>query len=169
MGENENVLKGAQQSCGFLYSQHPSLLRCLRVGFTAAAFLLPLHLAQDLQDMSAVLVSNYEMTVGAMMEMNDLGIRIPEEVSVIGFDNLDFARACSPRLSIVTQPTKEIAGNAAALLLKRLEENDSLGAGGPEGGRETVILKTGFAEGDSVKVLDRKREEKDHGNLSAGN
>ena len=120
-------------------------------------------------DMSAVLVSNYEMTVGAMMEMNDLGIRIPEEVSVIGFDNLDFARACSPRLSIVTQPTKEIAGNAAALLLKRLEENDSLGAGGPEGGRETVILKTGFAEGDSVKVLDRKREEKDHGNLSAGN
>ena len=53
-------------------------------------------------DMTAVFISNYEMTVGAMMEINDLGIKVPEQLSVIGFDNMDFARAVVPRLTIVT-------------------------------------------------------------------
>ena len=47
--------------------------------------------------MTAVFVTNYEMMVGAMMEINDLGIRVPDELSVIGFDNVDFARASVPK------------------------------------------------------------------------
>ena len=47
-------------------------------------------------DMTAVFVTNYEMTVGAMMEINDLGIRVPDELSVIGFDNVDFAKGIGP-------------------------------------------------------------------------
>lgn len=54
-------------------------------------------------------VSNYEMTVGAMIESNEIGIRIPEDLSVIGFDNIEFAKASNPKLSIVTQPTKKSA------------------------------------------------------------
>ena len=50
-------------------------------------------LYEDNPDMTAVFISNYEMTVGAMMEINDLGIKVPEQLSVIGFDNMDFARA----------------------------------------------------------------------------
>ena len=46
------------------------------------------------------------MTVGAMIESNEIGIRIPEDLSVIGFDNIEFAKASNPKLSIVTQPTK---------------------------------------------------------------
>lgn len=94
-------------------------------------------------DMTAVFISNYEMTLGAMIELNELGIRIPEEMSVIGFDNVEFARACIPKLSIVTQPTKELGKKAAELMLRRLEEN----------GRaefETVRLATSFVEGRSV-------------------
>lgn len=113
------------------------------------------ELMEKNKEMTAVFISNYEMTVGAMMELNDLGVSVPEELSVIGFDNEDFAKALRPRLSIVTQPSGEIARRAAALLLGRLErETASKQPGNLESERpETVTLKTGFVEGRSVKYL----------------
>ncbi len=95
-------------------------------------------------DMTAVLVSNYEMTMGAIIEANEMDVKIPERLSFIGFDNLEFARACVPRLSIVTQPTKEIGRRAAELMLKRLKEE-------PSGDAVSVKLKTGFVEGKTIK------------------
>lgn len=95
-------------------------------------------------DMTAVLVSNYEMTMGAIIEANEMDVKIPERLSFIGFDNLEFARACVPRLSIVTQPTKEIGRRAAELMLKRLKEDSS-------GNAVSVKLKTGFVEGKTIK------------------
>ena len=101
------------------------------------------ELAKRNPDMTAVFISNYEMTLGAMIELNELGVRIPEEMSVIGFDNIEFAKACIPRLSIVTQPTKELGRRAAELMLKRLEEKERTEF-------ETVRLATSFVEGRSV-------------------
>ena len=111
-------------------------------------------------DMTAVFISNYEMTVGAMMEINDLGIRVPDELSVIGFDNVDFAKASVPRLSIVTQPTAQIAQEAADTLIEKLQERDSA-VNQKEDGQDrkkttvTVTLKTGFVEGRSVKASEK--------------
>ncbi|MEQ2576697.1 LacI family DNA-binding transcriptional regulator [Mediterraneibacter faecis] len=113
-------------------------------------------LYEDNPDMTAVFISNYEMTVGAMMEINDLGIKVPEQLSVIGFDNMDFARAVVPRLTIVTQPTEEIGQAAANLLLSRLEDKDetldktSDKTSDKTETTETIWLKTGFVEGKSV-------------------
>lgn len=95
-------------------------------------------------EMTAVFVSNYEMTMGAIIEINELGIRIPEELSFIGFDNVEFAKASIPKLSIVTQPTKDIACHVAGLMLKRLEEV------GDVADCETIKLKTSFVAGKSV-------------------
>ena len=109
-------------------------------------------LYEDNPDMTAVFISNYEMTVGAMMEINDLGIKVPKQLSVIGFDNVDFARAVVPRLSIVTQPTEEIGQAAANLLLSRLEDKDETSDKTSDKieTTETIWLKTGFVEGESV-------------------
>lgn len=116
------------------------------------------QLRENNPDMTAVFISNYEMTVGAMMEINDLGIRVPDELSVIGFDNVDFAKAYAPRLSIVTQPTAKIAQEAAETLIIKLEGKDRLTEAEQQdvdGERTTVTvtLKTGFVEGRSVKIL----------------
>lgn len=97
-------------------------------------------------EMSAVFVSNYEMTLGAVIELNELGVRIPEELSIIGFDNEEFARASIPKLSIVTQPTKEIGAQAAELMLCRLEGGEN-----EESECRTVYLETSFIEGKSVR------------------
>lgn len=71
-------------------------------------------------DLTAVVVGNYNMTVGLLIGMNELGLSMPDQLSVIGFDNLEFARACQPRLTILDQPTGDIADHAAAILLQRL-------------------------------------------------
>ncbi len=123
-------------------------------------------------DMTAVFVSNYEMTVGAMMEINDMGVSVPEELSVIGFDNIDFAKAAVPRLSIVTQPTKEIAREASVVLLERLNEaGTGRSPAGAEAGDDpahearkkravkNISLKTRFMEGKSIKDLSKETVE----------
>lgn len=96
-------------------------------------------------DMTAVVVSNYEMTMGAIIEAREMELQIPERLSFIGFDNLEFARACVPRLSIVTQPTAEIGREAAGLMLQKLN-----GEAPPEMVRSRK-LQTGFVEGKTIK------------------
>ena len=95
---------------------------------------------------SAVYVTNYEMTLGAIMALNENRTRIPEELSVIGFDNLQMARIVKPTLTIVVQPMQAIGETAANLLLRRLK-GDS--AGFPAIHR----LKTELILGESVQPL----------------
>ena len=108
-------------------------------------------LVADNPDMTAVFVTNYEMTMGAVIGMNELGLKIPEQLSMIGFDNLQFARACNPKLTIVAQPTQGIAGEVAGIMLKRLE-----GAASEETEPITEKLGAEIIMGKSVRVLDEK-------------
>ena len=99
-------------------------------------------------DMTAVFVTNYEMTMGAMIGVNELGIKIPEQLSMIGFDNLQFARACNPKLTIVSQPTDGIAREVARIMLEHLEN-------GKQENEECFSekLQTEIIEGKSVSFL----------------
>ena len=104
-------------------------------------------LVQKNPDMTAVFITNYEMTMGAVIGLNELGIRIPEEISLVGFDNLPFARACNPKLTIVSQPTDKIAEAAAGIMLERLEH------AGNESGCRTEKLETTIIHGKSIAQL----------------
>lgn len=107
------------------------------------------NLVRNNKDMTAVFVANHEMTMGAVIGINELGVKIPEELSVIGFDNTEFARACKPKLTIVTQPKDEIGKHVAELILKRIEENKN------EDEIEYKILKlqTDIMEGNSIRKV----------------
>lgn len=70
---------------------------------------------------TAVFVTNYEMTLGAIMAINEKNIDIPIELSLIGYDNIQMAKIVRPPLSIVIQPMKEIGETAAEIILKRLK------------------------------------------------
>ena len=78
-------------------------------------------------DMTALFVTNYEMTMGAVITLNEEGIRVPDQISLVGFDNLEFARACNPALTIVTQPVRKIGQEAAKVMLSRLSGNGQEG------------------------------------------
>ena len=91
------------------------------------------------------------MTMGAMIGVNELGIQIPQQLSLIGFDNLQFARACNPKLTIVSQPTDGIAREVARIMLEHLEN-------GKQEGKESFSekLRTEIIEGKSVSFLNGK-------------
>ena len=74
---------------------------------------------------TAVCVTNYDMTVGAITAAHERGIALPEQVDFIGFDNLDLCRVVTPPLDIVEQPMEEMGREAARIMLERLRGSKS--------------------------------------------
>ncbi|KGJ81129.1 hypothetical protein GY21_01855 [Cryobacterium roopkundense] len=69
---------------------------------------------------TAVFVANNLMAIGALKALNDLGVRVPEDVSVISFDDLSFASLLNPPLTVIGRDEREQGRIAARLLLRRL-------------------------------------------------
>ena len=69
---------------------------------------------------TAVACANDEMASGAMIALRELGRRVPEDVSVIGFDNVDFASYLSPGLTTIDYPVQKIGSMAAHWVLERV-------------------------------------------------
>ncbi|MCR5715341.1 MAG: LacI family transcriptional regulator [Lachnospiraceae bacterium] len=99
---------------------------------------------------SAVFFSNYEITLGGIMAINELHVAFPQEISLIGFDNFMLSKVINPKLWMVNQPMETIAQQAAELMLKRLEES---GKKGEDYEPETIILPTDMVEGESIRAL----------------
>lgn len=95
---------------------------------------------------TALLCANYELTIGAIIAINEAGIKIPNELSVIGFDNLTLAQLVQPNLTIIVQPMREIAENAAKLMLDRLSN-------GKKGDTKIVELAVRMSRGKSVQKI----------------
>lgn len=96
--------------------------------------------------MTAVFVTNYEMTLGAVIAANERKVQIPKELSFIGFDNMDLSRITHPKLTLVTQPLEEIGNRAAEIMLERLTQ-PSVGV------PITLSLSTTMHYGDSVSSI----------------
>lgn len=95
------------------------------------------------RDITAVFVSNYEMTVGAVIAINETGKRIPADYSFIGFDHHDLSRVITPRLVTVNQPLYEIGRAASGCLLKQM-------AGGEQ---QNIVLPASLERGESIRNL----------------
>lgn len=80
-----------------------------------------IELLNDPETPTAVFITNYEMTIGAIIALNEKNVKIPDEISLIGFDHLEMAMIVKPSLSLVVQPMKEIGETVAQLLLRRLK------------------------------------------------
>lgn len=64
------------------------------------------------------------MTQGALLAFRSMGMSIPHDVSLIGFDDFNLATFTEPQITVVAQPVSEIGSAAAGLLLKRLAGNN---------------------------------------------
>lgn len=69
---------------------------------------------------SAVIALNDQMALGAMLALRQSGLRVPEDVSVVGMDDLPAAAFYAPPLTTVAQPVYQMGKTAAELLLRRL-------------------------------------------------
>ncbi len=70
----------------------------------------------------AVICSDDYMAIGVMRKIKELGLNIPEDVAVIGFDDIEIAAYIQPTLTTVRQPIENIGGLAAHALLKLLQD-----------------------------------------------
>lgn len=60
-------------------------------------------------DTTAIFASNYISTVGVVYLLNELNIKVPQEMSVLGFDDIMITDLYRPKLTIINQPMREIA------------------------------------------------------------
>lgn len=83
---------------------------------------------------SAVFVANNLMTLGAFRALHEAGVRIPDELALVGFDDMPWATSLNPPLTAISQPSQEIGSSAADLLLDRIAR--------PERATRHLILET---------------------------
>ncbi|MDT4980222.1 MAG: LacI family transcriptional regulator, repressor for deo operon, udp, cdd, tsx, nupC, and nupG, partial [Pseudonocardiales bacterium] len=103
-------------------------VECVELGPFAPKFEAGLQ-AADLvlaTDVTAVLAFNDLIALGVLNRLADRGVAVPDEMSVIGFDDIAFAAMCTPPLTTVFTP-KESAGRAAVELLLDWLDKKSLG------------------------------------------
>jgi len=78
-------------------------------------------LLNNQQKPTAIFALNNQIAIGVMKAVNEAGLSIPEDISLISFDDQDFFELLSPPLSAVKQPMKAIGKRAVALLFDLME------------------------------------------------
>ncbi|NLB19524.1 MAG: LacI family transcriptional regulator [Clostridium sp.] len=64
------------------------------------------------------------MAMGAMRAIADRGLKIPEDISIIGFDGIDLADYYNPKLTTICQLQDELAKSSVEILLRQIEKKD---------------------------------------------
>lgn len=75
---------------------------------------------------TALVCANDEMASGAMTYAREHGINLPEDLSIIGFDNIIFSRHIHPKLTTIDNPVLEMGHMAAKLVLKNVYQQEKL-------------------------------------------
>jgi LacI family transcriptional regulator len=82
---------------------------------------------------TAIFAANDLMAMGAMAALAEAGVGVPEEMALVGFDDIPAARLVAPPLTTIAQYPERLGARCAQLLLERLA------GGGPVGGRREVM------------------------------
>lgn len=71
----------------------------------------------------AIFCGNDGMAVGCMHAISEMGLRIPDDISVVGFDDTSLSRSSVPQLTTVKQPLVQMGRMAVDLLMRRIDSN----------------------------------------------
>lgn len=94
---------------------------------------------------TAFFADNDMIALGAMKALQEYGYRIPEDISIIGFDDLPFCEISSPRLTSLRVPKQEMGQLAVRKIIDLIKGKDTT--------RTKIQVCTEFIERDSVKKL----------------
>ncbi len=91
--------------------------------FREAAALVHTRALLDLAEPPTAIFSvNNLTTIGVVKALRERGVRMPDQMSLVGFDDLPTAELLDPPLTVVQQPTYQMGAQAAELLVRRLDE-----------------------------------------------
>jgi DNA-binding LacI/PurR family transcriptional regulator len=102
---------------------------------------------------TGVLVMSDAMAIGVLRAARELGLRVPEDLSVVGFDDIDVSQHVNPPLTTVHQPIRRKGESAVRLLLSVVERRDR--------DPEQLRLETRLIVRASTGPAPRRRQEVD--------
>ena len=95
---------------------------------------------------TAIVCFNDQQAIAVIAALTELSIRVPDDISVIGNDDISYASNCPVPLTTVRAPQHEIGVKAAEILIRHIESASLLPP-------ERVILETEFALRGSSKAM----------------
>jgi LacI family transcriptional regulator len=127
VGGRSDVETGSERQEGYVAAvEGAGLRRILASGAfrrdTARDAVTALLRAQD--PPSALIVANNLMALGALQAVRDCGLSVPGDIAVIAVDNPDWAELLDPPLTVLAQPIRAMATQAAELLIRRIRGED---------------------------------------------
>ncbi len=99
------------------------------------------NLVEKFKDITACFCMSDVQAIGAMRKLSDMGIDVPKDISITGFDGLEFTQFIIPRLTTVKQSEKNLAKKGLKALLKNIEEDEE---------PEHILIPFEFIKGESV-------------------
>lgn len=102
------------------------------------------RLYESAGDITAVFAMSDVMAVGAIRALCDLGVKVPEEISVMGFDGIDLAEFYNPKITTIQQQHKTLAARSVKILLSSVDLNTNA---------VHEIVPFQLVEGESVKKI----------------
>jgi len=91
---------------------------------------------------SVIIGASDILAIGALFFVTELGLKVPEDIAVAGYDNIRMSKLVTPKLTTVAEPIKVMAQNAVIMLLKKINNKKTK--------NEDILLKTKLIIRDSV-------------------
>ncbi len=98
---------------------------------------------------SAIFAFNDEMATGAVKALIEKGLKVPDDISVLGFDGNELGEFLTPNIATIKRPVGEIAKVAIHLLFKLINNDENID-------NKHVYIQSKFERGDSIKNLKLK-------------
>ena len=102
-------------------------------------------LTSDVPKPTAIVASGDVMAIGAMKAIKEHGLKVPDDISLIGFDNIRMAAYVSPALTTIAQSFEDLAKNACELLLTQIKNNNAT--------PKKIVVPSTLVERESVKEI----------------
>jgi len=99
---------------------------------------------------SAIVAFNDMSAIGAIRALQDFGLRVPEDVSVIGFDDINAAEFNNPRLTTIRQPLSNMGRIAAQSVLNRIHKSEPF--------RNEITVEPELIIRESTRPVERKKK-----------
>ena len=96
---------------------------------------------------TAVFMTNYEITLGGVMAVNESSVRCPEDISLVGFDNLILSQIVKPKMTMVVQPMRAMGEKAVEILMKSMDHKEGYFC------PDEINLPTTIDLGNSIRKL----------------
>jgi len=143
----QNLESARQRRDGFVnaFPQSIEIAWEVCVGFDGVLSAQAREALRRRRDATLIVAGNDVIAVSAIRCLNELGVSVPAEVSITGFDNIRWADVVTPRLTTIAQPVAAIGAKAVALMQERMS-----GAKIPT---RRTIFDVALVERDSVRHL----------------